>query len=78
VAGAAFNAGREGRKHEATIGGRGRGAVAHMGTAQTPEELIKGASDQHNVLNYGMGNHVQRFSLIDQINKDNVKDLVPV
>ena len=49
-----------------------------MGTAQTAEELVKGASDQHNVLNYGMGNHLQRFSLIDQINKDNVKDLVPV
>ena len=46
--------------------------------AQTADELTKGASDQHNVLNYGMGYHLQRFSPIDQINKDNVKDLAPV
>src|SRR5271163_2469256 len=46
--------------------------------AQTTEELTKGANDQHNVQNYGMGYNLQRFSPIDQINKDNVKDLVPV
>ena len=46
--------------------------------AQTADELTKGAADRHDVLNYGMGYHLQRFSLIDQINKDNVKDLVPV
>jgi alcohol dehydrogenase (cytochrome c) len=46
--------------------------------AQTAEELTKGASDQRDVLNYGMGYHLQRFSPINQINQDNVKDLVPV
>ena len=46
--------------------------------AQTAQELTKGASDTRNVLNYGMGYHLQRFSPIDQINKDNVKDLVPL
>ena len=48
------------------------------GQAQTAQELAKGASDQNNVLNYGMGYHLQRFSPIGQINKNNVKDLVPV
>jgi alcohol dehydrogenase (cytochrome c) len=46
--------------------------------AQTAQELEKGASDKSNVLNYGMGYHQQRFSPIGRINKDNVKDLVPV
>src|SRR5437899_12897445 len=44
--------------------------------AQTAQELAKGASDKNNVLNHGMGYHLQRFSPIDQINKNNVKDLV--
>ena len=44
---------------------------------QTAQELAKGASDTKNVLNYGMGYNLQRFSPIDQINKNNVKDLVP-
>jgi len=45
---------------------------------QTAQELTKGASDTRNVLNYGMGYNLQRFSPIGQINKNNVKDLVPV
>src|SRR5215469_10526922 len=45
---------------------------------QTAQELTKGASDTKNVLNYGMGYNLQRFSPIGQINKNNVKDLVPV
>jgi len=46
--------------------------------AQTTEQLVKGATDTSNVLNYGMGYNLQRFSTLDQINKDTVKNLVPV
>jgi alcohol dehydrogenase (cytochrome c) len=46
--------------------------------AQTAQELEKGASDKNNVLTQGMGYDLKRFSPIDQINKNNVKDLVPV
>ena len=48
--------------------------------AQTQQDLLKdgngGSTD--NVLTYGMGYHQQRFSKLDQINKGNVKRLVPV
>ncbi|RTE94901.1 MULTISPECIES: methanol/ethanol family PQQ-dependent dehydrogenase [Bradyrhizobium] len=47
-------------------------------SAQTTEQLVKGATDTSNVLNYGMGYHLQRFSTLKQINKDTVKNLVPV
>ena len=47
-------------------------------SAQTTDQLVKGASDTANVLNYGMGYNLQRFSPLTQINKDNVKNLVPV
>ena len=46
--------------------------------AQTTDQLVKGATDTSNVLNYGMGYNLQRFSPLTQINKDNVKNLVPV
>ncbi len=46
--------------------------------AQTSEQLVKGATDTGNVLNYGMGYNLQRFSPLTQINKDNAKNLVPV
>jgi alcohol dehydrogenase (cytochrome c) len=46
--------------------------------AQTADELVKGATDTNNVLNYGMGYNLQRFSTLKQINKDTVKRLVPV
>lgn len=46
--------------------------------AQTTEQLVKGATDTSNVLNYGMGYNLQRFSTLNQINKDSVKNLVPV
>jgi alcohol dehydrogenase (cytochrome c) len=36
------------------------------------------ATDTSNVLNYGMGYNLQRFSPLTQINRDNAKDLVPV
>src|SRR3954453_23576014 len=46
--------------------------------AQTTEQLVKGATDTSNVLNYGMGYNLQRFSPLTQINKDNARNLVPV
>jgi len=47
------------------------------GHAQTADELVKGAADTANVLNYGMGYNQQRFSPLTQINKETVKYLVP-
>src|SRR6516165_7144895 len=47
-------------------------------SAQTTDQLVKGATDTSNVLNYGMGYNLQRFSPLNQINKDTVKNLVPV
>jgi alcohol dehydrogenase (cytochrome c) len=46
--------------------------------AQTADELANGAADTSNVLNYGMGYSLQRFSPLKQINKDTIKRLVPV
>ncbi len=46
--------------------------------AQTTEQLNKGGTDTSNVLNYGMGYNLQRFSTLNQINKDSIKNLVPV
>src|SRR5258708_21820182 len=45
--------------------------------AQTTEQLVKGATDTSNVLNYGMGYNLQRFSPLTQINRHNAKNLVP-
>lgn len=42
-------------------------------SAQTTEQLVKGATDTSNVLNYGMGYNLQRFSTLNQVNKDTVK-----
>src|SRR5206468_11301279 len=47
-------------------------------SAQTTDQLVKGAADTTSVLNYGMGYNLQRFSPLTQINKDNAKNLVPV
>jgi len=57
----------------------GFGLLVPLATlAQTNDELIKGATDTGNVLNYGMGYNLQRYSPLTQINKDTVKKLVPV
>ena len=45
--------------------------------AQTNDELANGATDTSNVVNYGMGYNLQRFSTLTQINKDSIKRLVP-
>ena len=50
-------------------------------TAQTDADLRADgtkAGSTDNVLTYGMGYHQQRFSKLDQINKNTVKRLVPV
>src|SRR5271170_3969582 len=47
------------------------------GYAQTAQELENGANDTSNVLNYGMGYSLQRFSPLMQINRQTVKNLVP-
>ncbi len=52
--------------------------ASYGASAQTTEQLVKGATDTSNVLNYGMGYNLQRFSTLNQINKDTVKNLVPV
>src|SRR5947199_5387874 len=52
--------------------------VPFAASAQTTDQLVKGASDTSNVLNYGMGYNLQRFSPLTQITKENAKNLVPV
>ena len=47
------------------------------GYAQTTQELENGATDTKNVLNYGMGYHLQRFSTLKQIDEQSVKRLDP-
>ena len=42
-------------------------------SAQTHDELVKGATDTNNVLNHGMGYNLQRFSALKQINKDTIQ-----
>jgi alcohol dehydrogenase (cytochrome c) len=45
--------------------------------AQSAGDLAKGQADTKNILNYGMGYDLQRYSKLTQINKDNAKKLVP-
>ncbi len=51
---------------------------APVAMAQTNNELVNGATDTSNVVNYGMSYNLQRFSTLTQINKGNIKHLVPV
>ena len=54
-------------------------ALAPLGAyAQSAADLAKGQNDTQNILNYGMGYDLQRYSKLTKINKDNVKKLVPV
>jgi alcohol dehydrogenase (cytochrome c) len=52
--------------------------LAPAAMAQTSDDLVRGAIDTGNVLNYGMGYNLQRFSALKQIDKDTVKRLIPV
>jgi alcohol dehydrogenase (cytochrome c) len=49
-----------------------------VAAAQSTQELIDGSKNTKNVVNFGMGYDLQRFSTLDQINKQNVKTLRPV
>src|SRR3954454_3115448 len=54
-------------------------SIPFTGHAQTAQELLAGSQkDTANVLNYGMGYNLQRYSPLTQINRDTVKHLVPV
>jgi alcohol dehydrogenase (cytochrome c) len=48
-----------------------------VAAAQSAQELIDGSKNTKNVVNFGMGYDLQRFSSLDQINKQNVKTLRP-
>jgi alcohol dehydrogenase (cytochrome c) len=47
-------------------------------SAQTTEELNNDGKNTDNILTYGMGYHQQRYSRLNQINRNTVKRLVPV
>jgi alcohol dehydrogenase (cytochrome c) len=48
-----------------------------VAAAQTAQELVDGSKNTKNIVNFGMGYDLQRFSTLDQINKQNVKSLKP-
>src|SRR3981081_3850181 len=52
--------------------------VAAAGTAQTLDELKNDGKNTDNILTYGMGYHLQRYSPLKQIDKNSVRRLVPV
>src|SRR5437773_7918730 len=52
-------------------------AVALPVYAQTLEELKNDGKNTDNVLTYGMGYHQNRYSTLKQVNKQNVRRLVP-
>ena len=47
-------------------------------SAQTTDELVNDGKNTDNVLTYGMGYHLQRYSALKEIDKASVKRLVPV
>jgi alcohol dehydrogenase (cytochrome c) len=53
-------------------------SVVTSAFAQTQQELNADGRNTDNVLTYGMGYHQNRYSPLDQINKRNVRRLVPV
>src|SRR3954454_24702418 len=52
--------------------------LAGAASAQTLDDLKNDGKNTDNVLTYGMGYHQQRFSPLKQIDKSNIKRLVPV
>ena len=53
-------------------------ALGTAASAQTLDDLKNDGKNTDNILTYGMGYHQQRHSPLKQINKQNVKRLVPV
>jgi alcohol dehydrogenase (cytochrome c) len=49
-----------------------------LALAQSAQDLIRGSANTDNVVNYGMSYSQHRYSTLAQINKRNVKNLVPV
>src|SRR5262249_55685527 len=54
------------------------GAWPGLGLAQTMEELVNDGKNTDNVLNHSMGFDRKSYSPLKQINKSNVKRLVPI
>src|SRR3984893_16924518 len=46
--------------------------------AQTAQELIDNGKNSENVTAFGMGYHLNQYSSLNQINKSNIKRLVPI
>ena len=46
--------------------------------AQTAEEIRNDGKSTDNVLSHGMGYHARSWSALSQINKSNIRKLVPV
>jgi hypothetical protein len=46
--------------------------------AQTAQDLIDNPKNSENVTTFGMGYHLNQYSPLNQINKSNVKRLVPI
>ena len=53
------------------------GGMSGSALAVTDEDLVKDHETPGDVLTYGLGYSGQRYSTLDQVNKDNVKSLVP-
>src|SRR3954453_22876938 len=53
-------------------------AIATTASAQTLDDLKNDGKNTDNVLTYGMGYHQHRYSALKQIDKSNIKRLVPV
>ena len=53
-------------------------AACTTASAQTAEELLNPGKNPENVLNFGLGYNLNMFSPLKEINKSNIKRLVPV
>jgi alcohol dehydrogenase (cytochrome c) len=54
------------------------GACCSLAFAQTAEELLADGKNTENVLTFGMGYDLKMYSPLRQINKSNIKRLVPI
>jgi len=52
--------------------------MGQLSFAQTQEDLLKGVKNSENVTNYGLGYDLQMYSPLKQINRSNIKRLVPI
>src|SRR5215471_12527838 len=54
------------------------GAWCSSAVAQTAQELIDNGKNPENVTTFGMGYNLNQYSPLNQINKQNIKRLVPI